>query len=358
MMKKNIGLLSLMVLLSAGYGYASSSAAMSDVSITKQAQQIITDAFSSMDKWMKRNPVIGSFSDNMVLDSKIATASDYMNKALDNLGRQLGNVPGMQNVKDTVGRAISALTTETTKGEAFNSAALSGIVNGVKILMLAPVKLSVNYVAHYSSAAVGAAGGAVAGFGAGISRTTKAIMSQNIQMSLEGVAKAIPSTMMHLLKGVVNTAALTAYGAAEGIIVGFMVGDNTIIGRVGTGNIFGLEKSNTDYSNTDYRAAEVEPQVEEDQYPSSYEPLSQSLGQNDLYRNAIRQGRQQTQEQAFLDQPNASQAANNSSTPQYGEEKDDQTEAQNRAARDAALQRQAARQKLAKQQAAEQQRQE
>ncbi len=220
----------------------------------QKAKDYINNAFKSMDDWMKtetmgslytagRQKKLNLLNDTKEFDSmtargetaeyyytetsKKATAKRLMNESLDSLGRGLGTVPGMQSVKDAMNKAIDALVTESK----FDNPTLRIMVNGLKALLVAPVKIAVRAGGIGVGASLGGASGVVAGLGAGAYRTAKNISksykkanSGNERISLIGVANAIPRTFVSLLYGVVSTPVLVAYGAVEGVVFGGLAG--------------------------------------------------------------------------------------------------------------------------------------
>jgi len=150
----------------------------------------------------------------------------------------------MTLVKQAISRAMSTFGGESM----LQTPVLRQIVNATKIVLLAPVKIAVQTTTTGIGAAAGAIGGAGAGLTTGLYRTAKNVAdvkirsekSYNKTIDLGLVAKYLPKVIYRSLNGLVNTALLTAYGAAEGVFVGSIVGET--LGRSVTGNIFSLSK--------------------------------------------------------------------------------------------------------------------
>jgi hypothetical protein len=195
---------------------------------TVQANEIIARAFKDMDRWMSKNAFLGN---NLEVDrsSKAVTAIQKIDKALDALGSSIGSVSGMQTMKAAVARTIeffSTTSTITKKGTISNKV-LAGIVNSVKAAIRIPVVMAVQLSAQGVGTVAGAAGGAVGGFGAGVHRAfTKdrsVFKTAEIDNAVVKATKKFGNIVAQSLYGIVNTARLTAYGAAEGTFVGGVV---------------------------------------------------------------------------------------------------------------------------------------
>ncbi len=200
----------------------------SEKKILDETQNIISRAFQSVDDWVMNSD-----------DVKVEIASDYINKALDNLGDKIGGMT-MQPIKDAATRAITFFSTETvvTKRGTISNKVLAGIVNGIKIAITAPVKFAIRAGIILPGLYAGATGGAIAGLGNGIHRTARSFSELSImegnKISMQKVAWLIPATIIKTLKGVVGTTILTAYGAAEGVLVGSRVGHDVTNKLVGS----------------------------------------------------------------------------------------------------------------------------
>jgi hypothetical protein len=261
---------------------ASKSVVSQAQAIAAQAQNIITDSFAAIDSWIT-TPAAYTKDDSAILtddygrpidqygqsalkaDSyqidiakatidrnanfKISAVMNQIDIAFANIEKAT-NGTNTRPIKDAVMRAITAFSTTstiTTEGTMSNKV-LAGIVNSAKTVMLAPVKLAVKYAALGTGMAAGAVGGAAAGLGAGINGTAKDVMMtrsrgnliriNSADSAMTKAAKLIPNTIYKSLKGIVNTAALAAYSAAEGLVLGGAAGYT--IGNSVAGDVFSL----------------------------------------------------------------------------------------------------------------------
>jgi hypothetical protein len=330
MMKKNISLCALMMLLSTGLHASDNSldslasdpaAAQQDLNITAQSKNIIAKAFQSLDDWMYRDSLIAmkkytgpnmsmaelaqlpkekqadqfmqqssgyEFEGGiMVPDSslkgranlKIPIAVEAINKAFASLDSAT-NSTYTTPVKDAVMRAVRTFSQESN----IDSKVLKGIVDSAKIALLAPIKIAVNLTGSYAGMAVGAAGGAGAGFGAAINRTAtkmsdrnRAILANKADNVATKAAKIFAATTYTALGGIVNAAVLTSYGAAEGVVVGDLVGQR--LAQQTRTSFFGLDKNPA----IDKRRAE-QAAAKEAQTKSANQSISDNLfeiGKND-----------------------------------------------------------------------------
>jgi hypothetical protein len=194
---------------------------LSEAKITQQAQQFINKTFKKIDDWIASDE-----------DVKIAEAVKYMHIALDVVGKKIGEVT-MQPIKNVVDHAITFFSTETvaTKEGYINNKILARIVNGVKIMMIAPVKISIRKTLGGIGKSAGLAGGSITGFVEGVRETAKTIAEIRIidkttgEISTTKIALLLPKVIAITLVGVVGTATLIAYRSYEGSFIGGKVGD-------------------------------------------------------------------------------------------------------------------------------------
>lgn len=263
-MKKNIKLCMLLSGLIV-FGIEPQGAAQSNASdqldraSSKKAENIISKAFADIEEFANRYAAKNDF---LWGDSKIKVATDYMNRAIDNVGEAIGESK-MQPVKDAAQKAIRFFSTQTD----MNSKILSGIIDALKITLTTPVKLAVRASIIGVGMGAGAVGGAVGAVGAQVNRTARelsktSIRVQNAKSKYNGeiswakVAAYIPIQIVITLGNVVTTPVLAAYGVPEGVVVGGVVGAK--VGNKITGDkVFGLEKNATQK-----QAEEAQKQVE------------------------------------------------------------------------------------------------
>ncbi len=190
---------------------------LTDANLTAESQNIISQAFKAMDDWIAHD---------MMTLQRPSQAELFMNKALDRIGESIGNV-AMQPIKDAANHAIKFFTTESvvTRKSTISNKILAGIVNSVKTVMTAPVKLVLHEgIKSYVAMPLGVLGGGVAGVRSGIYQTADALSKLKItdesgSVSMKEVSLLLPRVIYTTLVGVLgNIPKLAAYGAASGLV--------------------------------------------------------------------------------------------------------------------------------------------
>jgi hypothetical protein len=228
-----------------------SDAAEQDIRATEQSKNIIARSFQSLDTWIGENIIKTEINSQSRLITSVSLPASQnkmriieakINEAFKLLDSATNN--GYTTpVKDAVMRAVRTFSQESN----IDNKVLKGIVDSAKIALLAPIKLAVKIGAVSIGAGTVAAGNTVAALGAGINRTANRISKANSEVLnsknnivLKAVKIFVYTTCI-TLDGILATADLMAFSAAEGVVIGGVAGYGASTKRVG--KVVGLDKN-------------------------------------------------------------------------------------------------------------------
>jgi len=229
----------------------SSDAAEQDIRATEKSKNIIARSFQSLDTWIGENIIKVQMNQQLksITSVSLPASQNKMRIIEAKINEAFALLDGVTNngyttpVKDAVMRAVRTFSQESN----IDNKVLKGIVDSAKIALLAPIKLAVKIGAVSIGAGTVAAGNTVAALGAGINRTANRISKANSEVLnsknnivLKAVKVFVYTTCISL-DGILATADLMAFSAAEGVVIGGVAGYGASTKRVG--KVVGLDKN-------------------------------------------------------------------------------------------------------------------